>query len=110
RLQPRHPPRGGGDRGLRGILSGWRWRHRRGGGGPWAGRAVLTRLHRWRRHARVHGGKGVARSGCPEGGVRVGAQVQGKSLLAANWKMNPVSARAAAELVRGVMPAAEAHK
>jgi len=40
----------------------------------------------------------------------VGAQVQGKSLLAANWKMNPVSAPAAAELVRGVMPAAEAHK
>lgn len=32
-----------------------------------------------------------------------------KALLAANWKMNPVSAAEAADLVRGVLPAAEQH-
>lgn len=38
------------------------------------------------------------------------AHLQGqKALLAANWKMNPVTAADAAELVRGVMNAAEAH-
>jgi triosephosphate isomerase len=32
-----------------------------------------------------------------------------KALLAANWKMNPVSASDAADLVRGVVPAAQQH-
>jgi triosephosphate isomerase len=41
----------------------------------------------------------------------LGAHVDGqKSLLAANWKMNPTTAADAADLVRGVLEAAEAHK
>ncbi len=34
---------------------------------------------------------------------------QQQPLLAANWKMNPISAAAAAELVRAVIPVADAH-
>src|SRR5229473_7439115 len=37
------------------------------------------------------------------------ARVSPKALLAANWKMNPVNAGDALDLVKGVMPAATSH-
>ncbi len=40
---------------------------------------------------------------------RVPARVSPKALLAANWKMNPVNAGDAFELVKGVLPASTAH-